>query len=65
LRLTDRRAAFFLFAALLGALLIPIADPQHRWVAVAVTITYTLLAAASALDKRTRDTVQPRYSKRQ
>ena len=65
LRLTDRRAAFFLFAALLGALLIPIADPQHRWVAVAVTITYTLLAAASALDKRTRDKVQPRYSKRQ
>ena len=47
-------AAFFLFAALLGALLIPIADPQHRWVAVAVTITYTLLAAASALDKWTR-----------
>jgi hypothetical protein len=61
---TDPRAAFFLLAAILGALLVPVADPEHRWVAIAVAVTYTLLAAASALDKRTRDRVQPRYGQR-
>jgi hypothetical protein len=57
----DRRALFFLVASLLGAILTPIADPEHRWVAIAVGITYFVLAIASALDKRTRDRVQPRY----
>ena len=59
----DRRALFFLVSSALGAVLTPIADPKHRWVAIAVCITYLVLAAASALDKRSRDRVQPRYSK--
>jgi len=58
----DRRAIFFLVSSLLGAILTPIADPEHRWVAIAVCITYLVLAIASALDKRNRDRVQPRYS---
>lgn len=60
----DRRALFFLLSSVLGALLYPVADPEHRWVAAAVCITYLVLAAASALDKRSRDRVQPRYSER-
>ena len=60
----DRRALFFLGSSALGFLLIPVADPEHRWVAVAVGITYLVLAIASALDKFTRDRIQPRYSKR-
>jgi hypothetical protein len=58
----DRRALFFLISSLIGALLTPVADPEHRWVAIAVCITYLVLAAASALDKRSRDEVQPRYT---
>ena len=57
----DRRALFFLLSSLLGAALTPVADPEHRWVAIAVCITYLVLAIASALDKRSRDRVQPRY----
>lgn len=57
----DRRALFFLLSSLAGALLAPVADPEHRWVAIAVCVTYLGLAVASALDKRSRDRVQPRY----
>jgi hypothetical protein len=57
----DRRALFFLVSSLLGAILTPLADPEHRWVAITVCITYLVLAIASALDKRSRDRVQPRY----
>ena len=57
----DRRALFFLISSLAGALLTPVADPEHRWVAIAVCITYLVLAVMSALDKRNRDRVQPRY----
>ena len=61
----DRRALFFLMAAIAGAALTPVADPEHRWVAITVAVVYTLLAVASALDKRSRDRVQPRYRDRQ
>ena len=57
----DRRALFFLISSAAGAILTPIADPEHRWVAIAVCVTYFVLAIASALDKRSRDRVQPRY----
>ena len=59
--MTDRRAAFFLAAALLCAVLIPLSDPTHRWVPVSLTVVYVLLAGASALDRRSRSRVQPRY----
>lgn len=57
----DRRAAFFLFASVIGAAFTPIADPEHRWVCVAVAITYAVLALASVLDARSRQNTPPRY----
>jgi hypothetical protein len=62
---TDRRATFFLAAGLVCALLIPLSDPKHRWVPVSLAVVYVLLAAASALDRRSRSRVQPRYRARQ
>ena len=58
-QLMDRRGGFFLIAALLGAVLTPIADPEHRWVAIAVTVTYVVFAAASWADARTRRRYDP------
>lgn len=50
----DRRALFFLGAAALCALMIPLADASQRWVPIVVAIVYVLLALASALDTYTR-----------
>jgi aryl carrier-like protein len=50
----DRRALFFLLFAGIAALLIPVAEAEHRWVAEVVAITYVVLAAASALDAWSR-----------
>jgi hypothetical protein len=50
----DRRALFFLGAAVVCAVLIPIADPEHRWVPIGLSIVYTLLALASWADNRGR-----------
>ncbi len=50
----DRRAAFFLGAALVSALLIPVTEQQQRWVPAALVIVYVLLAIASWADRRTR-----------
>jgi hypothetical protein len=50
----DRRAVFFVIAAVAAALLVPVAEPEFRWVAIAVSVTYLLLAAASYLDARSR-----------
>ncbi len=52
----DRRAIFFLGAAVVAALLIPLTDDQHRWVPIGLSILYVLLAAASWLDRRSRST---------
>jgi hypothetical protein len=60
----DRRARFFLAAALVAAVLVPVADPEHRWVAAVLSIAYVVLAAASWLDSRSRATVPPRYHRR-
>jgi uncharacterized linocin/CFP29 family protein len=49
----DRRAAFFLFAAVVCALLVPVAD-GYAWVAAAVSVVYFVLAAGSWLDHRSR-----------
>jgi hypothetical protein len=51
----DRRAAFFIGAALLSALLIPVTEQAQRWVPVMLVIVYTVLAVASWADKRTRN----------
>ena len=50
----DRRAAFFLVAALMCLALTPIAEADYAWVCVALTVVYVLLAVASYLDARTR-----------
>ncbi len=46
----DRRAVFFLIAAVLAFLLTPVADPEHRWVAIATGSTYLVLSLLTALD---------------
>ena len=50
----DRRAVFFVVAAVACALLIPITDDAFRWVPIATSIVYLLLALASFLDARSR-----------
>ena len=59
----DRRAAFFLIASVVGFALYPVADPEHRWVCIAVGITYAVLAVASFLDARSRSNAPPRRSR--
>jgi hypothetical protein len=55
----DRRAAFFLLAAALCFVLVPIADHEHRWVASGLGVVYVLLALASFLDARSKDRARP------
>ena len=50
----DQRAIFFLGAALVCALLIPVTDGEHRWVPIALSVVYVLLAVASWADRRSR-----------
>lgn len=52
--LGDRRALFFLVAAVICVVLVPLADPEHRWVAWATAFAYVVLAVLSALDHRSR-----------
>jgi hypothetical protein len=50
----DRRALFFLGAAVVCAVLIPVAESKHQWVPIALSIVYALLALASWADARGR-----------
>jgi hypothetical protein len=50
----DRRAAFFLLAAVVAAILAPITEAEHRWVPVGLSIIYVVLAVASWADRRGR-----------
>jgi hypothetical protein len=50
----DRRAIFFLCAALAAFVLVPVAGADFAWVAVTVGVTYVVLAIASALDAWSR-----------
>jgi hypothetical protein len=50
----DKRAQFFLIAAAVCAVLVPLADDRFRNLTIAVAVTYFLLAAASWLDHRGR-----------
>ena len=50
----DRRAIFFLGAAVVCAVLIPATESELRWVPIAMSIAYTILAVLSLLDARSR-----------
>lgn len=50
----DRRAIFFLVAALVCGLLSIPTDAELRWVPETMTITYTILAGLSLLDYQAR-----------
>ena len=50
----DRRAVFFVGAALVCALLIPVTESEQRWVPAALSMVYLLLALASWADRRSR-----------
>ena len=50
----DRRAIFFLGAAVVSALLIPVTEQAQRWVPVALAIVYAVLSLASWADRRSR-----------
>ena len=50
----DKRAQFFLLAALVCFLLVPFAVDDFKWVTLAVAITYLVLSLASYLDFRSR-----------
>ena len=45
---------FFLLAAMVCLLLLPLAAEEFRWITLAVAITYFVLALASYLDFRSR-----------
>lgn len=56
----DRRAGFFLVAAVLCFVLTPLADPAHRSIAIITGVVYVVLAALSALDRMSRKSSEPR-----
>jgi hypothetical protein len=49
----DQRALFFIVAAGMAGLLIPVIDDELRYVPEIVAVVYVLLAIASYLDWRT------------
>ena len=50
----DRRALFFLCASAACVALVPVADSEHRPIALGVAVTYVVLALLSFLDFRSR-----------
>ncbi len=52
--MSDRRSVVFLIFAAMCFALLPVAEPQFRWVCTTTGITYVVLAVASALDARSR-----------
>lgn len=56
----DRRAMFFVGAALVCFALVPIGLEEHRHVAVILGCVYLLMAFLSLLDARTRTRRPPR-----
>lgn len=51
----DRRAVFFLVAAGLAGVLVPVTTETLRYVPVIVAVAYLVLAVASFLDWRTHN----------
>jgi hypothetical protein len=52
--MSDKRAQFFLLAAVVCALLVPVAHDRFRSLTIGVAVTYVLLAGASWLDHNSR-----------
>ena len=52
--MSDKRAVFFVGAALLCVALVPVAQHEFRELTVGVAVIYLLLALASWLDHRSR-----------
>jgi hypothetical protein len=50
----DRRAIFFLGAAVVCAVLIPLTGSEERWVPIALAVVYFLLSVASWADTHSR-----------
>ena len=50
----DRRALFFLYAAVACVMLTPIADEKLRWVPVTLAAVYLVLSGLSLLDAWSR-----------
>jgi hypothetical protein len=50
----DRRAIFFLGAAVVCAVLIPLTGSEERWVPIALSIVYFVLSVASWADTHSR-----------
>jgi len=46
----DRRITFFLGAALVCGLMVPLAPGEFRWVPIATAVTYVVLAILVALE---------------
>ena len=55
----DRRAIFFVGAGVACAVLTPLTPSDIRWFPMVVALVYFLLAAASALDNRSRSRHRP------
>jgi O-antigen/teichoic acid export membrane protein len=50
----DRRSVFFVLSAVVAALMIPLSEPDLRWVPEVVAVTYVVLAVLSFLDYESR-----------
>jgi Ca2+/Na+ antiporter len=53
-RTVDRRAVFFLCAAVVCALTLLVTPDEYRWVGYMLIVTYVVLAVASYADLRSR-----------
>jgi hypothetical protein len=56
----DRRASFFLAAALICFALAPLGLEEHRRIAIVVGLVYVVLAALSFLDARGKSSANAR-----
>ena len=52
--MNDRRAAFFAVASVVCALLVPVAEPELRWVPAWTSAVYAVLCVLSLLDSWAR-----------
>ena len=50
--MSDKRAQFFMAAAIVCLAMLPVAEDEYREITIGVAITYVLLAVASWLDHR-------------
>jgi hypothetical protein len=55
----DKRAVFFLGAAIVCALLIPATPSEYRWFTAGLAVLYAVLALASWLDNQSRNREAP------